>query len=143
MKRIIGLLLLPLLIFSCQRKADHLWPPSLEGSWKMTAVKNQATGLFTTKPAGIPGEVEIIFAAVNGNKGIFSGKTPTNAFNGHYSTSEGRFITIPAVSASKVVETSWGLDFLMSITSALEYTFEAGDKLIITTPDYQLYFQRQ
>lgn len=131
-------------VFSCSRSMDKVTTPtgSLEGTWRMVAVKDNATSLQYDKPGAITGEVEITCVAVNAGKGFFNGKTPTNTLWADYTLEPIDKIVIPAVAATKVSETSWGLDFLYNITTADTYSFEEGGRLRIHTEKKTLIFKR-
>lgn len=137
--------LLALVLFSCTDKDEAALGTtndSLEGSWRMIAVKDNSTGFIHTRPGAITGEVELTFVAVTTASGFFNGKTPTNEFNANYTLGEIDNIQIPSVYHTKVAETSWGLDFLYSITFADSYSFEEDGRLRIHTEKKTLFFER-
>jgi hypothetical protein len=148
MKRLL-VAIMALALFSCSRDADAdlltTNKATIEGSWRMVAVKDNSNGLIHTKPGGITGDVDITFVAVSDDKGFLNGKTPTNTLfadcNGYTLGAEGK-ITIPCVAHTKVAETSWGIDFLYSITKSDNYSIEPGGKLSIHTEMKTLYFER-
>lgn len=133
-----------LVLFSCSRDMDGLRPnnTSLEGNWRMVVVKDNSTGFLSAKPGAITGDVDLSFVTVNSIKGFFNGKTPTNTLYADYTLGEIDGISIPCVSATKVAETSWGLDFLHNITSADNYSFEEDGKLRIHTAKKTLFFEK-
>lgn len=137
--------LLSLVLFSCTRSVDFRTTnnASLEGRWRMQAVKDNTTGLTYTKPGAITGDVEITIVAVTTANGFFNGKTPTNTLYADYTLGEIDIITIPSVAATKVAETSWGLDFLYNITKSNTYSFEQDGKLRIHTEKKTLFFEKQ
>jgi len=109
----------------------------------MIIVIENASGLATTKSSSIQGEVEIIFTYNSTTNGIFSGNTPTNEImQNDYSTGANQSITIPVLSITKVMETSWGNEFVDNIRSSQNYSFDAGDKLAIKTTNKTLIFQK-
>lgn len=140
--------LLSLALFSCSRDADNDMlanNTSIEGSWRMVAVKNNITGLVHGKPGAITGDVDIMFLAVNADKGFINGKTPTNEIfrnSNEYTLGESGKISIPCLSITKVAETSWGLDFVRSITKSDNYSIEPGGRLRIHSAEKTLYFER-
>jgi hypothetical protein len=140
--------LFSLALFSCSRDADDDMlanNTSIEGSWRMVAVKNNSTGLIHGKPGAITGDVDIMFVAVNATKGFINGKTPTNTIfrdGNEYTLGEAGRITIPCLAITKVAETSWGLDFVYSITKSDNYSIEPGGRLRIHTEEKTLYFER-
>lgn len=136
--------LLSLVLFSCSDKdiALKTTTGSLEGNWRMSAVKNNATGLVHTKPGAITGDVDITFVTVNSARGFINGKTPTNTLNGDYSITPEDNIAFGPLMASKVAETSWGLDFLYSVNTADTYSFEEDGRLRIHTEKKTLFFVR-
>ena len=136
--------LLSLALFSCTRSVDRLRTnnDSLEGNWRMVAVKDNSTGFIQSKPGAIPGDVDVTFVAVTTGNGFINGKTPTNTLYADYRLGEIDGITIPSVAATKVAETSWGLDFLYNITKANTYSFEQDGKLRIHTEKKTLFFER-
>jgi hypothetical protein len=139
---------LSLALFSCSRDADELQAfnkNSIEGNWRMVAVKNNSTGLIHTKPGAITGDVDIMFLAVTPDKGFINGKTPTNTIfrnSNQYDLGERGNISIPCLAITKVAETSWGLDFVYSITKSDNYSIEPGGRLRIHTEEKTLYFER-
>jgi hypothetical protein len=135
--------ILSLALFSCTRTVDNIRTnDSLEGTWRMVAVKDNGSGLLHSKPGAITGELEITFVAVSATTGFISGKTPINELSANYTLSESNGISIPAVFYSKVAETSWGLDFLHHIAKADTYSFGEDGKLQIHTGEKTLYFTR-
>jgi hypothetical protein len=137
--------LLALVLFSCTDKdaaALRTTNGPLEGNWRMIAVKNNSTGFIHTKPGAITGDVDITFVSVSSGKGFINGKTPTNTLNGDYTLDLTNKIDIGPLMASKVAETSWGLDFLYSVEKADTYTFEENGRLNIHTEKKTLFFER-
>lgn len=148
MKRIL-VSIMALALFSCSRNADadllRTTSATLEGSWRMIAVKNNGTGFIHTKPGAVTGDVDVTFVAVSADKGFMNGKTPTNTLfadcNFYTLGAEGK-LSIPCVAHTKVAETSWGLDFLYSITKSDNYSIEPDGRLRIHTEEKTLYFER-
>lgn len=137
--------LLALVLFSCTDKdsaALRTTNGTLEGNWRMSAVKDNNTGFVHGKPGAITGDVDVTFVTVSTANGFINGKTPTNTLNADYTLGDVDNIYIPAVAATKVAETSWGLDFLYNITKADTYSFEEDGKLRIHTEKVTLYFVR-
>jgi hypothetical protein len=141
--------LFSLSLFSCSRDADDDMlannNTSIEGSWRMVAVKNNSTGFIHGKPRAITGDVDIMFLAVSPDKGFINGKTPTNTIfrnSNQYNLGEAGKISIPCLAITKVAETSWGLDFVYSITKSDNYSIEPGGRLRIHTAEKTLYFER-
>jgi len=96
-----------LTILSCNRK-DSIDIPGLVGKWRMVIVKENATGLATTKPASIQGDVDITFKSISNSSGVFFGNTPTNVImENAYSTNTNQALAISVLSMTKVAETSW------------------------------------
>ena len=122
MNRFILLLSLLLLTFSCKR-SDTNNLKELSGSWRMVLVTDITTGASISKPSTINGEVDITFISVTFTTGTFNGRTPTNSLSGEYSIGGNSTISIPAVSATKVIETTWGSYFLDNVTSSHNYFF--------------------
>lgn len=124
-------------------KSDSV-PTSLNGKWRMIIVKDNATGLITTKPSSIQSNVDITFISSSQTSGTFIGNTPTNdIWKNDYSIGENQTITIPVLAMTKVGETSWGNEFVNNIRSSKEYSFEIAGKLNIKTADKTLTFQKQ
>ena len=137
--------MLSLTQFGC-KKSDCLEsaPKSLDGKWRMITVKDNASGLITTKSPSIQNNVDLIFTSTNLNSGTFIGNTPTNEIlKNSYSTGTNQTITIPVLSMTKVAETSWGILFVDNICSSQEYTFEIGEILNIKTTNTTLSFLKQ
>ena len=119
-------------------------PTSLNGKWRMIIVKDNATGLTTTKPSSIQGNVEITFTSISTTNGTFTGNTPTNEIaQNDYLTGPNQSLAIPALGMTKVAETSWGKEFVNNIRSSKEYSFETGGRLNIKTENTTLTFQKQ
>ena len=137
--------MLSLTQFGC-KKSDCLEsePKSLDGKWRMITVKDNASGLTTTKSPSIQNNVDLIFTSTNSNSGTFIGITPTNEISKNsYSIGTNQTITIPVLSMTKVAETSWGILFVDNICSSQEYTFEIGERLNIKTTNKTLTFLKQ
>ena len=137
--------MLSLTQFGC-KKSDCLESASksLDGKWRMITVKDNASGLITTKSPSIQNNVDLIFTSTNLNSGTFIGNTPTNEISKNsYSTGTNQTITIPVLSMTKVAETSWGILFVDNICSSQAYTFEIGERLNIKTTNKTLTFLKQ
>ncbi len=132
-----------LMLFSCKKDTSDLISPSLDGTWKMILVKDNATNTVMTKPASLYGDVIITFVSNNVSKGAFNGNTPTNELGPDtYSLGSNHTIFIPVLSMTKVAETSWGLQFVANIRDAHQYSLEPGDQLNIITSNKTLAFQK-
>ena len=132
-----------LTLLSCNRR-DLIDISRLDGEWRMVIVKENSTGLTTTKPASIQGEVDITFKSISNSGGVFFGNTPTNVIQENaYSTNTNQSLAIPVLSMTKVAETSWGGAFVDNIRSSQEYHFESDGKLAIKTTHKTLIFQKQ
>jgi hypothetical protein len=129
---------------SCNRDATGPTSNSLDGLWRMIAVKDKSTGTITTKPATIQGEVELFFQSTNASNGMFAGKTPSNdIFPSSYSLGAGQQISIPVLDMTKVNETAWGNEFVSHIRSAQTFAFDAGGLLYINADTRLLTFKKQ
>ncbi len=99
MKR--SLILIPvlsLILFSCKKNVSDLISPSLDGTWKMILVKDNAINTIMTKPASLYGDVIITFVSNDLSKGAFNGNTPTNELGPDiYSLGSNRTIFIPVL----------------------------------------------
>ena len=127
--------------FSCRRN-DAAAPvaTSLQGNWRMILVKDNSTRLSFAKPASIQGDVDITFNTANNS---FSGKTPTNdIWQSDFLAHPNLSLTIPFLSMTKVMETSWGNEFVGNICSSQSYTFESGGRLNIKTINRTLTFKK-
>ncbi len=144
MKR--SLILIPvlsLILFSCKKNVSDLISPSLDGTWKMILVKDNATNIVMTKPASLYGDVIITFVSNDLSKGAFNGNTPTNELGPNiYSLGSNRRIFIPVLSMTKVAETSWGLQFVANIKDTQQYSLEPGGLLSIITSNKTLILQK-
>src|SRR4051794_19705320 len=111
------------LFFSCSQH-EPLQPMSsdLAGEWKMVSVVDIPTSAIDTKASGIPGDVKITFAFVNVTTGTIQGNTPSNSLSANFMIGQNQMLSIPAVSATKVMESSWGFLFMDHITQAAHYT---------------------
>ncbi len=145
MKQIFFLIaIIGLTLFSC-KKMDPVnpIPTSIDGKWRMIIVKENASGLTTTKPTSIQGDVEITFTSASTTNGTFFGNTPTNdIWQNDYSIGTNQSLTIPNLSMTKVGETSWGKEFVDNIRNSQEYSFEIGGKLNIRTTNKTLTFRK-
>ncbi len=133
-----------LTFFSCDKR-NCIEPTSakLEGNWRMIAVKDNSSGLITTKPGDVNGNVDLTFTARSSTSGVFYGHTPTNDISeSDYSTARNNQLTIPFLSMTKVQETSWGKEFVDNIRSAQKYGFDSDSKLVINTTNKTLTFRR-
>jgi hypothetical protein len=129
-------------VFACKKDRDHSSIASLNGQWKMVQVKEKATGVITTKPSSLNGDVSVTFAAQTDSSGSITGHTPTNILSGGYTIYPGKGIHIPAVLASKVMETPWGSLFIDHVTTAQTYHVECNE-LRLNTANVTLFFQKQ
>jgi len=118
-------------------------PSSLDGKWRMITVTENASGLTITKPSSIQGDVEITITPITSTIGTFIGNTPSNNISQNsYSTGANQSLTIPVLSMTKVMETSWGNEFVENIRNSQEYSFEIGGRLIIQTTNKILTFKK-
>ncbi len=136
--------IISLLFTSCKKPYCDKSPlTSLHGKWRMITVKENASGITTTKPAEIQGEVDIVFITTNDAGGTFTGKTPTNdIWQNDFFTGDNQSISIPNLSMTKVMETSWGTEFTANILDAETYHFETGKRLHIITAIKTLSFRK-
>jgi len=144
MKTVIILIsLMALITGSCKKINSECNTALLDGKWRMIAVKEITSGLLTTKPSSISGDVDITFTSLNAVNGILTGKTPTNEIGQNsYSTGPNRTITIPALAMTKVMETSWGEEFVDNIRNSQQYSFDNSGRLNINTTNKTLIFQK-
>ena len=136
--------IISLTLFSCKKpNSVDTTPTPLEGKWRMIMVKDNVSGLITTKPTSIQKDVDITFTSTNPAFGTFIGNTPTNDISkNEYSIGPNQTISIPALGMTKVGETSWGSLFVDNIRSSQEYSFEIGGRLNIKTADKTLTFKK-
>lgn len=145
MKRItFAFAIMGLLLLSCNKSVSTSpKPTSLEGAWRMIVVKDNVSGLTITKSNEIPGDVDIVFTPGSLTNGTFTGNTPTNEiWQNSYSVGINQSITIPCLSMTKVMETTWGDEFVDNICSSQNYSFEKDGLLIIKTINKTLTFRR-
>ena len=93
-------------IFSCEKSdsADPM-PTSLDGKWRMILVTENISGLTTSKPTNIQGDVDITFTPTSTTNGTFIGNTPTNdIWQNAYSVGVNYSLNIPCLSMTKVME---------------------------------------
>ena len=131
-------------LLACQRQESaNRIQASLDGKWRMIIVKDNISGAAVTKPAGIQGEVDITFEIANSTSGFFKGNTPTNeiAPNNFY-LGTNQSLQIPSLLMTKVMETTWGAEFVDNIRNAQEYSFDDNGILYIKTMAKTLLFQR-
>jgi len=133
-----------LTLFSCKKSGsfDHI-PASLDGKWRMVMVTENVSGLRTTKPSDVQGEVDILFISTSSTNGSFTGNTPTNdIWQNQYSIGANQSMTIPCLAMTKVMETDWGNEFVNNIRNSQAYSFETGGILKIKTPEKTLSFRK-
>jgi len=131
-------------LLSCQKQNSiNTIQASLNGTWKMIIVKDNLSGAAITKPTSIQGEVDITFTTINPTSGVFTGNTPNNTImENNFSTGTNQTIMIPVLSMTKVMETSWGNEFVANIRNSQEYSFDADDRLTIKTAAKSLLFEK-
>lgn len=145
MKPLALLILVSLLLFSCSRQTSiDSAPATLQGNWRMIIVKDNHSGLITTKPANVQGNVDITFTAINNNNaGVILGCTPTNRISqSGYSIGMNQQLAVSVLNMTKVQETVWGSEFVDHIRGAQQYHFESNGKLAIETTENTLIFER-
>lgn len=130
--------------FACSRNnADGPAPTSLAGQWRMVSVQDNSSGAMSAKPGDIKGDVDVIFNAGSTTNGNITGKTPTNdIWPSNYQTGANRSLAIPALAITKVMETSWGLEFVNNICSSQSYELRSGGLLSIKTANKTLTFKK-
>jgi hypothetical protein len=80
-------------------------PTSLDGKWRMILVTENISGLTTSKPTNIQGDVDITFTPTSTTNGTFIGNTPTNdIWQNAYSVGVNYSLNIPCLSMTKVME---------------------------------------
>jgi hypothetical protein len=141
---IIFLLIIWVTMLSCKKiNSISSSPLSLEGKWRMIVVKDNASGVIITKPSSIQGNVDITFSSQSATDGFFYGNTPSNEIGQNaYSIGFNHLITIPVLSMTKVMETSWGDQFVNNIRGSHDYNFEIGGDLNIKTSGKTLTFRK-
>ena len=143
MNRYILFLSILFLINSCKKSdSSNSSEPVLSGSWRMVLVKDLATGAVLSKPSTINGDVEITFKSINLTTGNIIGKTPTNTLSANYAIGDNSTISIPTLSFSEAMETTWGNLFLNNVTSSHHYIFETTGGLNINTTNKIFIFQK-
>ncbi len=109
----------------------------------MIIVKENASGFTTIKPSSIQGNVDITFTPTITINGTFMGNTPTNDIaQSDYSTGTNQSLTVSNLLMTKVVETSWGKEFVNNIRSSEEYSFDKSGRLNIKTTFKTLMFKK-
>ena len=144
MKRILPIALVSLIMFSCSKEYSvESVPTSLNGTWRMITVKDDASGLTIYKPSDLHGDVIITFIAKSNTTGVFYGHTLTNVISeGNYTTGANRLLSIPSLFMTKLAETSWGQEFVNNICTSIEYSFESNGNLVIRTANRILIFEK-
>jgi hypothetical protein len=136
MRKILFLAALTSLIqISCKKDASTgSTPTSLDGRWRMVIVKDNASGLITTKPGSVERDIDITFAYTTPNEGVFNGSTPANLISQSlYSTGSNQSIHIDLFMATKVNEPEWGNLFIDNFGEAQSYSFATDGLLNIKT----------
>ncbi len=133
-----------LTLFSCKKSDSiHPIPASLDGKWRMIIVKENLSGLTTSKPSTIQGDVDITFISTSSTNGTFTGNTATNdIWQNDYSIGANQSMTISILDMTKVMETSWGKEFVDNIRNSQKYRFEIGGRLNIMTTNKTLTFRK-
>ena len=146
MKLLMAFMLLALFTMNSCKKSDHCGstPTSLAGTWKMVLVKDNTSGVETSKPSALNGDVIISFSPVNSTQGSMSGNSPSNQLGPNdYTLGPNQAISIPSLTMTKIAETSWGKQFVDNIRSADAYSFGACSRLVIKTASKDLHFEKQ
>lgn len=131
-----------IVFFACNKPADAD-AVRLQGKWRMIMVLDLAGTNPVTKPGSIQGEVDILFVASDNVSGVFTGNTPTNdIWQNRYQIGSNNALSIPSLSMTKVMETSWGIEFVNNIVSTQKYSFTAADRLSIQTAAKILIFRK-
>src|SRR5688572_30419611 len=126
---------------ACEKTVSDTAVHSLAGKWKMIAVIDNATNVSTTKPASIAGDVIIVIVVHSATSGSLSGNTPTNEiFQNNFTVGQNGEIAVPALSMTKVAETTWGSLFVDHIRDAERYDLQTGGLLNIRTSAKTLSF---
>jgi len=116
---------------------------SLDGKWRMIIIKDINSHLLIEKPATIRGEVDITFTASSLSEGFLFGNTPTNEIGESlYKIGENQSITISSLAMTKVMETSWGLQFIDNILRVKNYFFDNAGNLNLKTETRILVFTK-
>lgn len=145
MKQISSLAFICFLLFSCNKSVDAgSVPESLNGVWRMIKVKENSSGITSTKPSSLQGEVEISITTKTSSTGIFTGVTPSNQITeNNFFVDTKQSISIPVLGMTKVSETPWGDEFVANIREAKQYYFDTRGILNIITRFKTLSFQKQ
>jgi hypothetical protein len=110
----------------------------------MIKVKENNSGVISTKPSSLQREVEISITMKTFSAGIFTGVTPTNQITeNNFFVDTKQSISIPVLGMTKVSETPWGDEFVSNIREAKQYYFDADGVLNIITRFKTLSFQKQ
>ena len=143
MKVLSTILLVVVICSSCKKKNCCEPIGSIEGTWRMVLVKDNATGAVMLKPGFISRDVIISFVASGALKGSFNGTTPSNVFGPDgYTLGNDQAISMPVMTMTKVGENAWGRQFVDNIRNADKYQV-SGQRLNIRTVVKTLSFQRQ
>lgn len=120
--------------FACKKEYSAVSTPmasGLAGTWRMISLKDNLINIVAEKPSTITGNVDISFTFSSPTAGAMSGITPSNSLNANYSTGDNGSLSIPAVSATKSMETPWGQMFLDNITYSQNFIIDADGRLHI------------
>ena len=134
-----------LLLFACTKsKSSGPTPNSIEGKWVLKAVTDIATNTKTVKPTSLNGDVELVFISMSSDSGTFTGRTPINEiWENKYFISPNWQVQIPALSMTKVAESSWGNLFVNNICSSQTYRFLPDNLMEISTIQKRLLFEKR
>lgn len=136
MRHLLLLSSLSLLLFACKRDNTNNAVPfasDLAGKWRLISAKDNLTDATTTKPPAISGNVDITIVFSTSVAGVMNGVTPTNTLSCDFQVGPNRTLSIPSLSMTEIVETSWGLMFLDNIPHAQDFIFTNDGKLNINT----------
>jgi hypothetical protein len=130
-------------VFSCNKPAGQNPVSRLEGKWRMITVQEVVTGAVRTRPSSLQGDVDIQFTSTSAAAGILTGNTPTNdIWQNDYLLGNSNALSIPNLAMTKVMETSWGNEFVANIRSTQKYSIGTDGKLAIETAGKILIFRK-
>ena len=115
---------------------------SVGGRWKMVSVVDNLTNTVQSKPGSITADVELQLTFTSTFAGSTANtKTPSNTvFDGDFTVTDDRGISIGPFGMTKVGESSWGAAFLKNIYNVHTYFLDNPDKLNLKTEHETLVF---
>jgi hypothetical protein len=140
MKILFSVLFFVSLLASCTKESV---PNDIQGSWKMTSVMDNITGIVAVKPQSLHGDVVVNFSLTSATSGVFKGHTINNEiWRNDFNIGANNSITIASLAMTKVGEPAWSDLFIDNFPFSETYALASGNLLIIRTANKTLTFKK-